>query len=195
MLLVLGLFVAAHYDPGAFRQVENVLTLLLDARDQRWLSAAPTPPGTAFFARLLDFPVYCSVIGALADPRSIDFHMEGQRSPPLSGLVRPGNRPRPGSPWGLLGGNTMVDTEVGSWLTYAEAAALLGCTPEAVRQRARRHEWSRRTPNAYGGQAQILVPDDADVRPRPAPPPYIRGTADRADGKSTANWWFSARRS
>jgi hypothetical protein len=35
MLLVLALFVAAHYDPGAFRQVENVLTLLLDARDQR----------------------------------------------------------------------------------------------------------------------------------------------------------------
>jgi hypothetical protein len=94
--------------------------------------------------------------------------MEGQRSPrcpalsaPATDLVR--------LALGLAGGNTMVDTEAGSWLTYAEAAALLGCTPEAVRQRARRQKWSRRTPNAYGGQAQILVPDDADVRPRPAP--------------------------
>lgn len=103
MLLVLALFVAAHYDPGAFRQVENVLTLLLDARDQRWLGAAPTPPGAAFFARLLDFPVYCSVIGALADPRSIDFHMEGQRSPRCPALFAPATglvRARPGACWG-----------------------------------------------------------------------------------------------
>jgi hypothetical protein len=45
---------------------------------------------------------------------------------------------------------------------------------------ARRRGWPRRTPNAYGGLAGILVPDDASVRPRLGvdgdQPPYELGT-------------------
>jgi hypothetical protein len=64
----------------------------------------------------------------------------------------------------------MVDVNGSRWLTYAAAGELLGLTPEAVRQRARRQKWPKRTPNMYGDLATILVPEDARVRPRPALP-------------------------
>jgi hypothetical protein len=51
-------------------------------------------------------------------------------------------------------------------LTYTEAGKLLGISSEAVRQLARRRSWPRRTPNAYGVQAMVLIPADAIVRPR-----------------------------
>jgi hypothetical protein len=61
----------------------------------------------------------------------------------------------------------MFEQEEGRWLTYAEAGQRLGISPEAVRQLARRRGWPRRTPNAYGGLATVLVPEDAPVRLRP----------------------------
>lgn len=61
----------------------------------------------------------------------------------------------------------MLDQDEGRWLTYPEAGQLLGISPEAVRQLARRRGWLRRTPNAYGVQARVLVPENAVVRPRP----------------------------
>jgi len=48
----------------------------------------------------------------------------------------------------------------GRWLTYGEAAQLLGISSEALRSLARRHRWDRRSPNAIGGQAWVLVPAD-----------------------------------
>src|SRR5215213_5409384 len=46
------------------------------------------------------------------------------------------------------------------WMTYAEAAKAFGLTPEGVRALARRQRWPRRSPNAIGGQAWVLVPAD-----------------------------------
>ena len=48
----------------------------------------------------------------------------------------------------------------GRWLSYTEAAQLLGISSEALRSLARRHQWDRRSPNAIGGQAWVLVPED-----------------------------------
>src|SRR5215213_2544092 len=48
----------------------------------------------------------------------------------------------------------------GRWLTYGEAGQLLGISSEALRSLARRHRWDRRSPNAIGGQAWVLVPAD-----------------------------------
>jgi hypothetical protein len=78
----------------------------------------------------------------------------------------------------------VADGEAGRWLTYAEAGqALGGISPEAARQLARRRNWPRRTPNAYGDKAMVLVPDEtaADGPRRTA---VIRATThDRADGR------------
>lgn len=49
----------------------------------------------------------------------------------------------------------------GTWLTYAEACKLLGCTPEAVRQLALHQGWRRR--GGSDGDKLVLVPDDAAV--------------------------------
>jgi hypothetical protein len=46
------------------------------------------------------------------------------------------------------------------WMTYAEAAKKLGLTSEGVRALARRQRWPRRSPNAIGAQAWVLVPAD-----------------------------------
>ncbi len=46
------------------------------------------------------------------------------------------------------------------WMTYAELGRRLGISPAAARQLSRRRKWERRTPNAYGQPAQILVPED-----------------------------------
>jgi predicted transcriptional regulator len=50
----------------------------------------------------------------------------------------------------------MTDQGKEHWLTYAETADLLGISPEAVRQRARRYKWPRRTPNEHGAVARVL---------------------------------------
>jgi hypothetical protein len=53
------------------------------------------------------------------------------------------------------------------WMTYAEAGAHFGVSAEAARQIAFRRKWPRRRPNdAPNGQVQVLVPDDAETRPR-----------------------------
>jgi hypothetical protein len=62
----------------------------------------------------------------------------------------------------------MSEADQGRWLTYAEAGQLLGVSAQAVRMLAKRRGWSRRTPNAYGDRARVLVPDDANVQPRSA---------------------------
>src|SRR3954451_3526362 len=46
------------------------------------------------------------------------------------------------------------------WLTYMEAAELLGISPEAVRAIARRQKWPRQSANAVGRAVRILVPAD-----------------------------------
>jgi hypothetical protein len=57
-----------------------------------------------------------------------------------------------------------VDNPMGDrWLSYADAAALLGMTPESVRQRARREHWRKQLGNE--GKALILVPADTDRIP------------------------------
>lgn len=65
-------------------------------------------------------------------------------------------------------GEIVVDEIQERWLTYRELGELLGCTANAARMLAKRRGWSRRTPNAYGDKAMVLVPDDADVQPRSA---------------------------
>ena len=42
----------------------------------------------------------------------------------------------------------MLDRDQGRWLTYAEAGQLLGISPEAVRQLARRRGWPLGVPRA-----------------------------------------------
>jgi|tagenome__1003787_1003787.scaffolds.fasta_scaffold20289528_2 hypothetical protein len=46
----------------------------------------------------------------------------------------------------------------GVWCTYAEAAARLNVTSDAVRRRAIRRNWARRPGN--DGKARILIPED-----------------------------------
>jgi hypothetical protein len=58
----------------------------------------------------------------------------------------------------------------GAWLTYAEAAARLGLSVEAVRQRAIRNKWARTLGNDK--RARIRLPDDA----YPTQTPIIRAS-------------------
>ena len=46
------------------------------------------------------------------------------------------------------------------WLTYAQAGLRLGISTAAARQLSRRRDWQRRTPNAYGIPATVLVPSE-----------------------------------
>jgi len=55
----------------------------------------------------------------------------------------------------------MTEPEPETWLTYAEIGQLFAITPSAARMLAKRRGWPRRTPNAYGDRARILVPADA----------------------------------
>jgi hypothetical protein len=74
------------------------------------------------------------------------------------------------------------------WLSYAEAGELLGVSAEAIRVRARRHKWPRRTPNERGALAQVQVPSDvrradrAPVRSGPAMTPGRPGTDETKSG-------------
>src|SRR4051812_24556465 len=62
----------------------------------------------------------------------------------------------------------MHDQDQTRWITYAEAGQLLGISAQAARMLAKRRGWARRTPNAYGDRALVLVPTDAIVQPRSA---------------------------
>jgi hypothetical protein len=53
----------------------------------------------------------------------------------------------------------------GQWMTYTEAAARLGVTPEAVRRRAFRSNWARQPGN--DGRTRVRVPEDAPVTRSP----------------------------
>jgi len=55
------------------------------------------------------------------------------------------------------------DTMPDQWLSYADAAKVLGMAPESVRQRARREHWRKQLGN--DGKALILVPSDTDRIP------------------------------
>jgi hypothetical protein len=57
----------------------------------------------------------------------------------------------------------------GQWLTYTEAAARLGVTPEAVRRRAFRSQWARQPGN--DGRTRVRVPEDAPVTRSPTARP------------------------
>lgn len=62
----------------------------------------------------------------------------------------------------------MLESDQDRWLTYAEAGELLGISTQAARMLAKRRGWARRTPNAYGDRAQVLVPVETIVQPRSA---------------------------
>lgn len=62
----------------------------------------------------------------------------------------------------------MSESEGERWLTYAEVGNLLGVSAAAARMLAKRRGWPRRTPNAFGDRARVLVPHDIDVRSRSA---------------------------
>ena len=81
----------------------------------------------------------------------------------------------------------MID-DTGEWLTYAEAGARLGISPAAARQLSRRRGWERRVPNAYGIQAQILVPATALVKP---PSSNADGVRAGNDGRDTGEAAFA----
>lgn len=55
----------------------------------------------------------------------------------------------------------MDNGAAGEWLTYREVGERLGISTAAARQLSRRRGWQRRTPNAYGVAAEILVPEGA----------------------------------
>jgi hypothetical protein len=57
----------------------------------------------------------------------------------------------------------------GQWMTYTEAAARLGVTPEAVRRRAFRSSWARQPGN--DGRTRVRVPDDVPVTRSPTARP------------------------
>ena len=77
----------------------------------------------------------------------------------------------------------MPEPDQERWLTYAEAAQLLGKTQEAVRALARRQHWPRQSPNLPGGHARVRVPENlARDRPRPAlPVGQVTGQPDGRD--------------
>jgi hypothetical protein len=81
--------------------------------------------------------------------------------PDRSGLFGLGRRMN-----GDRSGDHMLDSDQERWLTYAEAGRLLGISTQAARMLAKRRGWTRRTPNAYGDRALVLVPADAIVHAR-----------------------------
>jgi hypothetical protein len=59
-----------------------------------------------------------------------------------------------------------MESDQNRWLTYAEVGRLLGISPSAARMHAKRRGWQRRSPNAIGAHAMVLVPDHVAVQPR-----------------------------
>ena len=80
--------------------------------------------------------------------------------PPLFGLVQAVCNARTG--------DSVSVADQSQWLTYVELGERLGISASAARMHARRRGWQRRAPNAIGGQAHVLVPEDVNVRPREA---------------------------
>ena len=74
------------------------------------------------------------------------------------------------------------------WLTYAQAGERLGISTAAARQLSRRRGWQRRTPNAFGARAEILVPSEALDRPLKAnaDPVHTAHDQQHPDGLQTA---------
>jgi hypothetical protein len=60
----------------------------------------------------------------------------------------------------------MSEGDQGQWVSYLELAAMLNVSASAARMHAVRRGWQRRSPNAIGGRAMVLVPDSAVVQPR-----------------------------
>jgi hypothetical protein len=78
----------------------------------------------------------------------------------------------------------MADDHEPRWLTYREAARILGMSPESLRARARREHWRKTLGN--DGKARVLVPPDTACIPAgeqgdeaPAPRPAKRPEPDR----------------
>ncbi len=72
---------------------------------------------------------------------------------------------------GARSGNKMLEFDQSNqerWVTYAQAGELLGISTQAARMLAKRRGWARRTPNAYGDRALVLLPTDTVVQPRMA---------------------------
>ncbi len=69
----------------------------------------------------------------------------------------------PGYPPGNRPAFQEVSMSADRWLTYVDAAALLGMTVDSVRHRARREHWGKRISNE--GKAMVLVPLDAVPAP------------------------------
>jgi hypothetical protein len=78
-----------------------------------------------------------------------------------------------------MNGDRMHDADQGRWVTYAEAGALLGVSAQAARMLAKRRGWARRTPNAHGDRALVLLPAEALVRPpvQPSVQPTVQPRA------------------
>ena len=70
------------------------------------------------------------------------------------------------------------------WLTYAQAGERFSVSAEAVRLRARRLGW--RTQPSNDGRTLVLVPDDAEVQPRPRPPEQPAGQPPGQDAMHEA---------
>jgi hypothetical protein len=60
----------------------------------------------------------------------------------------------------------MSEGDEGRWVSYIELAAMLNVSASAARMHAVRRRWPRRSPNAIGGRAMVLVPADVAVQPR-----------------------------
>jgi hypothetical protein len=69
------------------------------------------------------------------------------------------------------------------WLTWQQAGQRFGLSPDAVRMRARRLGW-RTQPNNEG-RTLVLVPADAEVRPRERAPEYMESHSPERSGEQS----------
>jgi hypothetical protein len=76
----------------------------------------------------------------------------------------------------------MADGSAGAWLTYKECGLRFGVSTAAARQMSRRRGWQRRTPNAYGARAEILVPADALPAAAPAAQDAVQTPHEQVNG-------------
>src|SRR3954468_24047367 len=100
------------------------------------------------------------------------FEASPQRSlePIPFGLVR-GHTPFEQRMVSVRSENKMLESDQSNqerWVTYAQAGELLGISTQAARMLAKRRGWARRTPNAYGDRALVLLPNDVAVQPHMA---------------------------
>src|SRR3954454_7009041 len=81
-------------------------------------------------------------------------------------------------------GNRMFESDQSiqeRWVTYAQAGEMLGISTQAARMLAKRRGWARRTPNAYGDRALVLLPSDMAVQPHTALSAEHTGYTTRSD--------------